>query len=591
MDAVRDPDGKPIFGDCNFESAIFKGHSARYDFQGAEFSGFANFSNSRFDCTAELSRTTFSRGATFQSSIFAGPTSFERATFNEGADFTSTAFEDWVDFAGAEFESLADFPQSKFSKEAYFMGTRFFGYAEFTGAEFSGDSADFSMGSASGTTDFTAATFRGAANFSSRTFHGKTRFVHARFEKSVDLRAKYEDQTDFSSTVFMSDVQLGGASFDAAVCFQGAKFDQANEIGPMSCIAAVNLSGVTFNSPVTIALSAAQLDCRRTRWMSTAVLHLRHARVDFSQAVYEFPVTIALEHQPFVLNDGRTLPEHGAADTKDVRLTSLRGVDAAHLLLSDIDMTECLLAGTVHLDQIRLEGDCRFDAPPTGIFWSKGRPVRWTRRRIVAEEQHWRAGQHGTIRAWNSSPPTASHVGPAQLAPVYRSLRKSFEDNKNEPGSADFYYGEMEMRRLDSTTPPAERRLLTAYWAISGYGLRAMRALSWLTLAAVTTLFSLMLWGIPSDDPKPVSSGSVTGDSVRLVTDSPDPVNPSGPLHSRLSTDRFEKGLRVVINSVIFRSSGQNLTTAGTYIEMASRLSEPVLLGLAVLAVRSRVKR
>ena len=30
---------------------------------------------------------------------------------------------------------------------------------------------------------------------------------------------------------------------------------------------------------------------------------------------------------------------------------------------------------------------------------------------------------------------------------------------------------------------------------------------------------------------------------------------------------------------------------AGTYIEMASRLTEPILLGLAVLAVRNRVKR
>ncbi|MFE7711868.1 hypothetical protein ACFU6I_40355 [Streptomyces sp. NPDC057486] len=45
------------------------------------------------------------------------------------------------------------------------------------------------------------------------------------------------------------------------------------------------------------------------------------------------------------------------------------------------------------------------------------------------------------------------------------------------------------------------------------------------------------------------------------------------------------------LNSVVFRSSGQDLTTAGTYIEMASRVTEPVLLGLAVLAIRNRVKR
>lgn len=44
-------------------------------------------------------------------------------------------------------------------------------------------------------------------------------------------------------------------------------------------------------------------------------------------------------------------------------------------------------------------------------------------------------------------------------------------------------------------------------------------------------------------------------------------------------------------HSVVFRSSGQDLTTTGTYTEITSRLAEPVLLGLAVLAVRSRVKR
>ncbi|HEX5566697.1 MAG TPA: hypothetical protein VFY14_07175, partial [Streptomyces sp.] len=65
----------------------------------------------------------------------------------------------------------------------------------------------------------------------------------------------------------------------------------------------------------------------------------------------------------------------------------------------------------------------------------------------------------------------------------------------------------------------------------------------------------------------------------------------TGSLAGRITTERFEKSLRVVINSVVFRSSGQELTTAGTYTEMLSRLVEPVLLGLAVLAVRSRVKR
>ncbi|OKK11852.1 hypothetical protein AMK33_08385 [Streptomyces sp. CB02400] len=107
--------------------------------------------------------------------------------------------------------------------------------------------------------------------------------------------------------------------------------------------------------------------------------------------------------------------------------------------------------------------------------------------------------------------------------------------------------------------------------AVSGYGLRVVRALGWLLLAAVATVPVPMPWGPPQD--------------------APDPVDRRGLYGSRLSTERFEKSLRVVINSVVFRSSGQELTTAGTYVEMTSRVVEPALLGLAALAVRSRVKR
>jgi hypothetical protein len=52
-----------------------------------------------------------------------------------------------------------------------------------------------------------------------------------------------------------------------------------------------------------------------------------------------------------------------------------------------------------------------------------------------------------------------------------------------------------------------------------------------------------------------------------------------------------EKATCIAVNSVVFRSSGQKLTTAGTYIEMTSRLLEPILLALGVLAIRGRIKR
>ncbi|MGA5120950.1 hypothetical protein [Streptomyces pseudogriseolus] len=51
------------------------------------------------------------------------------------------------------------------------------------------------------------------------------------------------------------------------------------------------------------------LECRRTRWSSTAEIRLRYATVDFAHAVFEHPLTIAAEPDPFVLTNGRPLAE------------------------------------------------------------------------------------------------------------------------------------------------------------------------------------------------------------------------------------------------------------------------------------------
>ncbi|MGW2843274.1 pentapeptide repeat-containing protein [Streptomyces sp. NPDC001493] len=354
------------------------------------------------------------------------------------------------------------------------------------------------------------------------------------------------------------------------------------------------LSGAVFGEPVTLSIAARRLECQRTRWTATAELRLRYTTVNFTNAVFEYPLTIAAEADPFVLTNGQPMTEQALAAAPDdtVRIASLRGVDAAHLVLSGVDLTDCAFIGAVHLDQLRLEGACSFGEVPSGVHWRRGRPLRFTRRRTLAEERAWRAGRQGAAPGWGTARAAAPAAGPVQLAPVYRALRKAFEDGKDEPGAADFYYGEMEMRRHDHTrsTARSERFLLFVYWLLSGYGLRASRALGWLALAVFATVVLLMGFGIPQDSPKQEATGVVPSGGGRVVfeIDEDDPRNPTG---DRYTTRRFEKALNVTANSVVFRSSGQDLTTTGTYIEMASRLTEPVLLGLAVLAVRNRVKR
>ncbi|MFI6007161.1 pentapeptide repeat-containing protein [Streptomyces sp. NPDC051366] len=501
--------------------------------------------------------------AVFSGATFSADARFDRATFSTDASFS------WVTFS-----EEAHFEDARFSADARFDGSTFY-YARFNGARFSADAsfdvATFSLAS------FENATFSAPISFNGATFSMETRFNGATFSAA----ARFEEVT-----------------FSADTWFYGTTFSATPSLGPLVCQGRLDLSSAVFVTPVNIEAAAVEVRCVRTRWESPAALRLRYAEVDLSDAVVTQPIAVTAPTAPFVI--GRDFHEPtltntaGAQLDPGVRIRSLRGVDAAHLVLTNTDLTGCRFFGALHLDQLRLEGETVFARTPVGTDVRRGIPLRWTDRLALAEEHHWRAlpEHRPRLRAgWTPAPPEPGPVacppGPPALAALYRQLRKAFEDGKDEPGAADFYYAEMEMRRLGprSRRKRAEQGLLTGYWALSGYGLRASRALAWLLLAMTATVLAMMLWGLPSDDPKPESTGTVTGNNIRLTTDTPVPVNPSGPLHKRVSTKRFEKSLRVVVNSVIFRSSGQNLTTRGTYTEMASRLTEPILLGFAALAI------
>lgn len=493
------------------------------------------------------------------------------------------------------------FEEAKFSGDAAFDGVRFDGDAWFKGAEVEGN-AQFDAVDFGGEAQFEGAYFGGHASFEQARFGGGAWFVRAEMGAiAVFGGVKFSSEASFVGVRFRGGAWFGGAEFRGDTWFRGAEFhgnagflkaafERVAAVGPLVCTGTLDMSEAVFGAAVTIEAAADSVHCRRTRWVSTAALRLRHATVDLSDAVLEYPVSIAARSRPFTTN-GEDLAEPVLTGPR-VRVTSLSGVDAAHLVLTDIDLTDCRFAGTVHLDQLRLEGLYTLGVAPRGLRRRGVRPVRWTPRRTLVEEHHWRAARSADSAGWTPPPEGEEVLEPAALAPVYRQLRKSFEDGKHEPGAADFYYGEMEMRRHADDIPWAERSLLTVYWALSGYGLRASRALAWLGVFMTATVLVMMLWGLPQHDPKPAGLGTFTGPHrIAIATVTPDPVNPHGPYHERLSAERFEKSLRLVINSVVFRSSGQNLTTVGTYSEMAARLGEPVLLGLAVLAIRNRVKR
>ncbi|MFJ4423307.1 pentapeptide repeat-containing protein [Streptomyces bobili] len=585
LDALRDPTTQhPCIGVAHLEEAYFSGDAW---FHEVTFSGNACFNGANF-----------TGAAMFDRSVFAGRARFEGANFTSYASFDWVTFSDDAEFHGVKFSDFAGFMGALFSGAAWFHEATFLGIANFSKATFSGI-AKFYIATFAKNATFVGVTFGHLTWFDGVTFGGAAEFNEVNIPGVAEFnQTSFFGVAEFNGANFGGAVGLVGAIFRSDVDFSRARFEMASHLGPLACDKRVIMDGAFFQQPIAMEMAAGGVSCVRTRWASTVTLQLRYAELDLRDAVFEYPVLVAARAGPFPGSGrGNALPEsYLSGQESGVRLASVGGVDVANLALHDIDLSGCRFAGAIHLDQLKVDGWCSFAPTPSGWGWRF--PWRWSRRNTLIEEHHWRVrtarhpGQAASL-GWISPSRDAPDLKPAAVAALYRQLRKSLEDGKNEPDAADFYYGECEMRRHDITRPRGERTLITAYWALSGYGLRAIRALAWLVISMVATILMMVLWGLPVDAPKPQTTGQQVrpGQNLILTTDTPEPRNPTGPWVERVTTDRFEKALRVVINSVVFRSSGQDLTTAGTYIEMTSRLAEPVLLGLGVLAVRSRIKR
>ncbi|MEV0598564.1 pentapeptide repeat-containing protein [Streptomyces sp. NPDC050315] len=533
---------------------------------------------------AHFDKATFLDEADFEQATFigSGPASFAGATFQGLAYFVSASFSVAPDFSGVTFADRALFNDAIFHRTVLFKSATFADQSEFVGAQFK-TGVTFGSATFAGPTDFESVVFSGGATFEATKFLDQTFFHGVTFEASAWFAsATFGDITTFDASRFARDAN-----------FIEVKFQGVHYLGPFVCEGTLNLIRATFDGPVTIEVAAQALQCHRTRWESTAALRLRYAKIDLSDAVLMQPISVTTAAAPY--GDWPPLDESGSTmGEAKVTVIDLRSVDCAMLSLSNIDLKTCRLAGAFHLDQLRLEGNCTFNKPPNSRTWVRGVPLSWMERQVIEEERQWRTlcGRPMSAgHAWGP-PPQNDHDVPdlTTLATVYRQLRKGREDAKDEPGAADFYYGEMEMRRHSHGWRKAERWLLQAYWLLSGYGLRASRAIGWLAVAMMATILLMMGYGLPNDSPKQTASGTVPagGGKVTFEIDKEDPRNPTG---ARFTTKRFEKALNVTLNSVVFRSSGQDLTTAGTYIEMTSRLTEPILLGFAGLAIRGRVKR
>jgi hypothetical protein len=325
-------------------------------------------------------------------------------------------------------------------------------------------------------------------------------------------------------------------------------------LGPVAVRGRLDLDGAQFASPVRIETDASTLTCRRGQFPGGVRFDVRRGFVRLDDLDLSVPSLLA---GPAVA------ASDPAGITEQPRLLSVQRTNVAGLTLSNVDLTDCRFAGAHNLDKLRLGVGTVFELSPA--------VAGWERREVIAEESAWRAARarpgRWIARPWPDSEDRPEVLSPGAVAGLYRALRKGREDAKDEPGTADFYYGELEMRRHahrrtdhgdGSSRGRVDRGVLTAYWLVSGYGLRAWRALAW--LAGITVAFAL---------------------AFHLVgfTRPPQPAS-------------YWTSLLYAFRSTISLTDNEvTLTTWGLLLQALLRLTGPVLLGLALLALRSRVKR
>lgn len=470
------------------------------------------------------------RRAEFRGTTFEAPVSFVGVEFVEKADFSDARFPAGVDFSEAEFPAGADFRGARFLA-GEFGSAKFGGCVHFDSATFT-DDADFGM-----------AVFDCAAVFNSADFSGHARFTEARFTRPVYISPRCISQRLWCAGV-VAEQQL-----QIQTCCASATFDGAN-----------------FQAGANLLLGTADVSFAGTDFGDTSLI---------------------------------TGPRNGVPP----RISSFERAKVSLLTISDADLSDCRFVGAFGLDKMTLDR-VRF-APSPG--WQRSfRWPRWTSRQTLAEEHAWRRhARHGP--GWNAGtrkpsepeppepqPPEPEPPKPEDVAGVYRALRKGFEDRKNEPGAADFYYGEMEMRRRATSSPFgrgsswAERRLLGGHWAVSGYALRASRAFLALALVIVVATPLFDMYGF-RDRVRPYASAANIhpNDAKAKLADFPPSAKELVHGFGSFEAWTYSAGTAVAV----IGAPDAQLTQYGRAVRIMLRLLGALLLGLALLSIRGRVKR
>jgi uncharacterized protein YjbI with pentapeptide repeats len=556
---------------CDFSRADFR--SCWFD--SSEFGDGANFCDSTFDY------------GNFKSTCFGNDTLFERVNLKMKAEFRGATFGDRCRFAYARFKS-SQFFDARFGSDASFARVNFTASAKFHSSRF-GPRANFAEAQFPVTVDFAGADFGEKLQMVSVRFAGSPAFVGASFGTRARLtRWRVAGTLVMRAARFLGEMSLHGLRVEGDAIFEHAHFYGYVDLGEITIGGAGYFDGVGFTSATRVGPIASAQELRMGSLMthSACLLELSAPRVDLSDSRFLAPARIALARGDAVLDrvdpDSRLVITAPTAPDADhpARLVSVRGADLGTFVVSGLDVRALRFEGAEGIDGMKIESGASFEPSPRGLR---------THREAIAEEHRLRNEGHGgggwlpaACENSETGEGPAVTAGKRELARIYRGLRKAREDAHDRPGSADFYYGEMEMRRLEARERigkggemgawffnAGSLLLLELYRLIGGYGVRPSRPL---------LLFAALALG---------TAAFVEGDSLIHVE-----VARQGNL-PLLADVGFEQSLVFVLRSALLlpTSAGLALSTSAEWIQIGARLLGPLLIGLFAFGLRARVHR
>jgi uncharacterized protein YjbI with pentapeptide repeats len=260
--------------------------------------------------------------------------------------------------------------------------------------------------------DFTNTLFKGGAHFRRARFEGEARFSLAQFEGGASFAgATFDDRAIFESVKVGGrlGVGLGGSlNFESAVFnaysslgplrannveFSGAHFAGHAVLSDLRVNFYLNFVATRFSEPVRhFNVGCRTLALNRVRFERGATLHLHGGEIILEGADLLDPTHIrGSQKTGQFLNIDKSLVVDG--DGWRPRLGKTSDANVGNLVLSDVDLSQCVFRGAIGLDGLRLETPCPFDSPPRGVHMGKSFPFFWwwSKRMSLLEERQWRS--------------------------------------------------------------------------------------------------------------------------------------------------------------------------------------------------------